>query len=301
MDSPNNLPDVDSLRCFVAAAARLNFRAAAGDVHLSPAAFGERIKRLEEELGAPLFARTTRSVHLTPAGERLVAPAKQLLEGAGALFSAVHEAQEPPYVIVVGTRYELGLSWLVPLLPALERDAPARRIHLYFGDSDALLARLGAGRVDAAITSVRLASAGLDYVALHEEHYVLVASPKLVAERPLTKAAHAKAHVLLDVHPELPLFRYFLDRAEPEPAFTFERHECLGTIGAVKARVLAGVGVAVLPAYFVADELARRRLVRLFPKVELPTDWFRLIWRTGHPRRDALRQLGETLRRHPLR
>ncbi|MCK6551003.1 LysR family transcriptional regulator [Myxococcota bacterium] len=297
----NNLPDVDSLRCFVAAAERLNFRAAAGDVHLSPAAFGERIKRLEAELGAELFERTTRSVRLTPAGERLVPAAKQLLASAGALFSAVHDAAEPPYALVLGTRYELGLSWLVPALPALEREVPARRIHLYFGDSDALLARLVAGRADAAITSVRLASAGFDYVAIHEEHYAFVASPKLVAERPLTKAAHARAHALLDVHPDLPLFRYFLDRAEPEPAFTFERQEHLGTIGAVKARVLAGAGVAVLPAYFVAEELARRRLVRLFPKIELPTDWFRLLWRTGHPRSEALRQLGESLRRFPLR
>ena len=43
--------DLTSLQCFVAAATLLNFRAAASRVALSPAAFTERIRRLEEEIG----------------------------------------------------------------------------------------------------------------------------------------------------------------------------------------------------------------------------------------------------------
>ena len=44
------LPDIESLQCFDAAAAHLNFRAAARSVHLSPGAFGESIKKLETDL-----------------------------------------------------------------------------------------------------------------------------------------------------------------------------------------------------------------------------------------------------------
>jgi hypothetical protein len=59
--------DLESLRCFVHAAAELSFRVAAKACALSPAAFGDRIRRLEEDLGAPLFERTTRKVTLTAA------------------------------------------------------------------------------------------------------------------------------------------------------------------------------------------------------------------------------------------
>ena len=45
------LPSIDSLRCFQAAARLLNFRAAARSVALTPAALGQRIQKLEEQLG----------------------------------------------------------------------------------------------------------------------------------------------------------------------------------------------------------------------------------------------------------
>ena len=72
-----NLPSVDSLRCFCAAAKFLNFRAAARAVALTPAAFGQRIKQLEDQLGAQLFVRTTRSVRLSAAGLSLVPVAQR--------------------------------------------------------------------------------------------------------------------------------------------------------------------------------------------------------------------------------
>src|SRR5689334_25354523 len=58
----------ESLRCFLAAARLLNFRNASRAVALTPAAFGQRIRQLEEQLGVELFARTTRSVSLTERG-----------------------------------------------------------------------------------------------------------------------------------------------------------------------------------------------------------------------------------------
>src|SRR3954469_8419447 len=80
--------DFDSLRCFDAAATTLNFRAAAGRVHLSPAAFSDRMQRLEESLGATLFERTTRQVNLSDAGRRLLPLARELLAGAERLATA---------------------------------------------------------------------------------------------------------------------------------------------------------------------------------------------------------------------
>src|SRR5260370_6976490 len=68
------LPDLESLRCFEAAARRLGFAAAAREVRLSPPAFSERIRRLEEQLGTALFPRRAPPVTLTPARAPLFPP-----------------------------------------------------------------------------------------------------------------------------------------------------------------------------------------------------------------------------------
>src|SRR5262245_27146102 len=117
--------DLDSLRCFDAAATTLDFRAAAGRVHLSPAAFSDRMQRLEELLGVELFVRTTRQVALSEAGRRLLPLAREVLLGAARLAAASCRGSEAaPYELYIGTRYELGLSWLCPALSTLGRRHP---------------------------------------------------------------------------------------------------------------------------------------------------------------------------------
>lgn len=298
----NNPLDLDSVRCFLAATKEKSFRAAAELVHLSPAAFGERIKSLEEELGVALFARTTRTMRLTEAGERFSGPAERLFEQERLARAAAKDPdQTPPFELLVGTRYELGLSWLVPALPKLEAARPERRIHFYFGDSSDLLRRVAEQEIDALVSSVRVSEVGLAYAPLHDEDYVMVGSKRHIERTPLRSAADASRHVLVDVHADLPLFRYFLDAVPAEPGWTFSRIERMGTIAAVRQRVLRGAGVAVLPRYFVEQDIAAKRLVRLMPKVKLRQDVFRLIWRADHIRDRELRRLAKTLRTLPIK
>jgi DNA-binding transcriptional LysR family regulator len=296
------LIDVESLRCFEAAATALSFRAAAARVALSPAALSDRVRRLEEQLGERLFERTTRRVSLTAAGLRLLPHARQLLENHGRCQEIARGAEhDPPFELRVGTRFELGLSWLVPALPTLEAAAPGRTLHLTFGDHPDLLGRVMQGSLDAAVSSARIAGAAVDYRVLHRESYVFVAAAALLRKRPLRKPAEAAAHTLVDISPDLPLFRYFLDQAGGTVAWRFGRLEFLGTIGAVRQRVMQERGVAVLPEYFVAEDLARGRLRRLLTGVRLLEDSFRLFWRRGHPQAAALARLADELRALPLR
>jgi LysR family glycine cleavage system transcriptional activator len=293
------LPDLDSLRCFEAAAVALNFRRAARAVALSPAAFSDRIHQLEDLLGQPLFTRSTRQVALTAAGEALLPQARKALAEAQRCLDGGRDGP-PPFELTIGTRFELGLSWLTTALAPLERDRPDRILHLRFGDSDDLIGQLRAGTLDCAVSSVRLGTPGLRYELLHQEDYVLVARPALLARTPLRAAADAPAHTLIDCLPDLPLFRYFLDARPPGEPWTFGAIRYVGTIAAVKYRVLEGAGVAVLPRYFAAPELKARLLREPIAKAKLLDDHFRLIWRQGHPREDELRKLAADLRRRPL-
>ncbi|MDP3504754.1 MAG: LysR family transcriptional regulator [Myxococcales bacterium] len=290
--------DLDSVRCFEVAATTLNFRAASARVYLSPAAFSDRLRRLEEELGAVLFERTTRKVVLSEAGRRLLPLARELLEGEARLKAVGREPEKAaPFELFVGTRYELGVSWLCPALKDLERRRPERTVHLYNGDTPDLLQRLERGDVDAIVASMRLTSPNLTYAALHPEEYVLVSARPGLRRRP-----DASVHTLVDVSRDLPLFRYFLDALPDAEPWPFAKVEYLGGIGNIRRRLLDGEGrVAVLPRYFCRDDLTAKRLVRLLPSVRLRSDSFRLVWRRNHPREAELLEVAAALRAHPLK
>jgi DNA-binding transcriptional LysR family regulator len=71
--------DMRSLRAFVAVAEELHFTRAATRLFIAQQALSREIRRLERQLGAPLFVRTTRRVTLTPEGERLLPRARGLI------------------------------------------------------------------------------------------------------------------------------------------------------------------------------------------------------------------------------
>jgi LysR family glycine cleavage system transcriptional activator len=289
---------LDDLHAFDLLAQTLSFRAAAARAHLSAPAFSDRVSRLEGELGVRLFERTTRRVSLTPAGARLLPHARRCLAEAAALRVAASE-QVAAWQLTLGTRYELGLSWLTPALDRLRAAHPERTIHLHVGDGPDLLDAVRRGRIDAMVTSLRLDPNEVVSVPVHPERYVFVAAPELLAAAPFWSLADAPAHTLCDSAPDLPLFRYLLERLGG-PAWPFARHEILGGIGAVRFRVVRGAGVAVLPRYLVEPDLEAGRLVVLLPDTPPLPDTFRLSWRPGHPRGDDLLTLAEELRQIPL-
>jgi LysR family transcriptional regulator, glycine cleavage system transcriptional activator len=290
--------DLDSLRCFDAVATTLRFRSAAARVHLSPGAFSDRIGRLEAVLGTRILERTTRRVALTDAGERLLPVARRILRLVDHMPGTAREDAAPPsYELIVGTRYEVGLSWLCAALDGLARKHPERTIHLYNGTGDDLAAKLDRGELDAAVTSVPLGSPRFDYAMLHPTEYVLAA-----ADRRLRGPEDAQRLTLVDVGPDLPLFRNFLDAVPDSEPWRFARVEYMGGIANVRHRLLGGDGrVAVLPAFFVKDDLAKRRLARLMPRVTLATDSLRMVWRSNHARQSELLALASDLRCVPLR
>ena len=297
----STLSSIDSLRYFLAASRALNFRQAARSVALTPTAFGQRIKQLEEQLGASLFARTTRAVSLTEAGLALV-PAAEHCVAAAEVCARVGrgERNTPQMDLTLGTRQELGMSWVLPQRRALMRQRPWLNLHLYFGSGADLLLRVRTLEIDCAVTSSRFTDPKLDAFQLHREDYVFVGAPRLLGKQPLRSADDAFCHTLIDATADMPLFRYWRDAPGGGDRLRFRQGTWLGSIEAMRHQVLEGAGVAVLPEYLVRRDLAKRRLRRLFPAVKLAPDYFRLVFRTNDPRRAVLESLAKDLLAAPL-
>jgi DNA-binding transcriptional LysR family regulator len=296
------ISSLDSLRCFLHAARQKNFRRAAHAVGLTPTAFSQRIKQLEDVIGTRLFARTTRSVALTEHGLALVPIAERCLAAADECAAVARGSTDhPPMDLTLGTRQELGMSWVLPQRGALMRARPWLNIHLYFSSGPDLLLRVRTLDIDCAVTSTAFSDPKLDSFQLHREDYVLVGASSLLAKTPLARPEQAREHTLIDASPDMPLFRYWRDARAGSDRLRFVRASWMGSIEAIRHQVLAGAGVAVLPEYFVRRDVASRRLKRLFPNVSLVHDYFRLVFRAADPRRAVFESLAQQMVRCPLR
>ena len=193
-------------------------------------------------MGAPLFNRTTRRVLLTDAGARLDAHARTIVALTSSCRAIVAGTRAAPAELTLGTRFELGLSWLSPAVQVLGDRRPHTRLHLNFGDAPALHERVLSGVVDAVVTSSRLENIPIDYELLHEERYVFVGGTRLLSRHPVRRARDLKHHVLVDERRDLPLFRYLRDRRANE-RWTFTAYQYLGTIEAIRRWVLADRGL----------------------------------------------------------
>lgn len=295
------LPDLDSLRCFVEAARTLNFRAASRSVGLTPAALGQRIQKLEDQLEIRLFHRTTRKVELTEAGLALLPQARTTLEAAWECTRAARGDLGPaPMELWLGTRHELGLSWVNPLLPALRDRFPGITFHLYFGSGPDLELRVRTQQIDCAISSRRITDPRVEGLKVHREDYVLCGAPALLDSTPIDTQEDLAQHVLVDIAPELPLLSYWREAPGADDRLRLGNVRYMGTIAAIHTVVLAGEGIGVLPEYLIRDDLSTGRLRRILPAIEPRHDWFRLIVRTDDPRRTLLQQLAEAMQEHPL-
>jgi DNA-binding transcriptional LysR family regulator len=291
------LPSVDNLRCFLAAAEHLNFRRAAEEVALTATAFGQRIQQIEDQLDQRLFERTTRRVELTSAGRRLVPVARSVLREARRAMEVVHAEADPPASFTVGTRFELGLSWILPAVVDMRDERPNWDVDLYFGSGPDILERLRGGQIDCVITSAPIAEREWAAEFLHPERYVFVAAPDYLKERPFEDRWDSEQHALIDIDASLPLTRYLTSAVGD---MEFASVWLAGTGAAMRRLVLDGHGVCVLPQYMVDGDLKEGRLVRLLPEAELLEDSFRLLYRAASPLAGVFQLLADYMRGRPL-
>ncbi|MGI2031143.1 LysR family transcriptional regulator [Rhizobium panacihumi] len=131
------LPDFNALAVFALVAEERNFRAAADRMGVTRSAVSQTIRKLEETLGIALVSRTTRSVSLTEAGERLYAEtAPALAEMRGALDSAanLHGRPRGKLNLAVSSIAESFLSG--PLLSAFAEQNPDVKLHITVTDEE---------------------------------------------------------------------------------------------------------------------------------------------------------------------
>jgi DNA-binding transcriptional LysR family regulator len=143
--------ELQQMRYVVAVAETSNFTRAAERCHVVQSALSHQIKRLEHELGTALFARTSRQVRLTLAGEAFLPAARQALEAAErAAADAAATVGEVRGRLSVGVIPTVAAVDVPAALRDLRRRHPQVRVSLRTAGSEVLTSDVAAGRLDVA-------------------------------------------------------------------------------------------------------------------------------------------------------
>ncbi len=185
------------MRYAVAVAEERSFTRAAERCHVVQSALSHQIKALERELGANLFARTSRRVEVTAAGEAFVARARESLGAAERAVSDVAAAAGQIIgTLTIGVIPTVTAIDVPAALGAFHRAHPAVRISLRDGGSDEFIAALKDGSMDAAVLGLpdSMPPQGVESKVLARERLAAVVS----ADHPLASRRRLRLEDLAD-------------------------------------------------------------------------------------------------------
>ena len=258
---------ISRARTFVRIVEAGSLSAAARTFRLSLPAVSRQVQTLEEELGAKLLERTTRSLRLTEAGQRFHEHATRLVHTADAALASVQESRAVRGSVVVSASVTLGVLRIVPGLSALTREHPELELSLRLEDRSADLVSEG---VDVAVRAgMELpSSTGLVAVPLARFERRLVASPAYLKRRGTPKNVATLASHAAVLGTESPAQWSFFE-AEEESRVSVRPSLRVTTLLAVREAALAGLGLAVLPDFVVAAQLESGALKLVLPSAKL--------------------------------
>ncbi|WP_438010445.1 LysR substrate-binding domain-containing protein [Sorangium sp. So ce321] len=134
----------EGLTVFLTVARRRSFRAAAAELGVTAGAVSQSIQALERRVGLPLFARTTRRVGLTEAGEKLLERLAPAASEIGAALEALGELRERPAGLLRLTVPRMAVPFVIePVLPRFRRAHPGVEVEISVDNTFVDLAETG--------------------------------------------------------------------------------------------------------------------------------------------------------------
>ena len=295
--------ELDGMATFMAVAEAKGFRAAGERLGVSHSAVSQALRRLEERVGVALVRRTTRSVHLTEAGEQLYTSVRPALDEVRAAVAAVGELADQPrgtlrlHVTFGAESYVSG-----PFLAGFLASHP--RVHLDLALSEAPVEIVAAG-YDAGVRLGEVIDRDMIAVPLSGDiRLVVVGAPAYFDRHPAPEHPRDLAtHECIGWHPtpEAPPYRWeFTDGGREFSVAVPAR--VITTDPAMNIRLaLEGVGVTMVREDRVRGHIDRGALITVLDEFSTPFPGYYLYYPERRHASPALRALVEYLRRERRR
>lgn len=273
------------LQYIVVLAQERHFGRAAEQAFVTQPALSLAIKKLEDELGTPIFERRRIRIELTPLGEQIVHQAQRVLEEAEHIkILAAQGKDQLNGRLRLGVIATVGPYILPDLVPLLNARAPKMPLELEENLTQNLVGMLKSGKLDVIMIALPFEEPGILTTALYDEPFQAVVpaghpwqkkkvldSRQLSAEKVLLPhAGHCFRQQVLDACPEL-------SRSDTEGW----QGNSLETI---RQMVVSGFGITVMPCSALTPKHQNKRLITIKLADPIPGRRIGLAWRRGFTR-----------------
>lgn len=292
-------PSIQQLRVFVAVAHSRSLAEASERVHLSQPAISIALRKLEENVGGALFARTTRQLALTPEGEAFLPVAVRLLNDWNEAFEDLNDQFSKQRGKVTVAALPTLAAGLFPRVIKLFHEAyPRINLSLHDVLAEQINQMVREGRADLGLSVPPSDADDLTFEPVLEDSYVAVCP----CGHPLLSQS-AVAWSQLAAYPFIGINRLSSSRQDIDRIMQSvgERLDILcdaRQIATVGRMVAAGLGISVLPSLsfrqIATDGIEHRPLIEPIIRRELG-----IILSRRHPPSAATSALQQLIRHHP--
>ena len=299
--------DLNGMTVFAAVAETKGFRSAGDRLGVSASAVSQALRKLEDRVGVALVQRTTRSVRLTEAGERLYATVRPALEEVRSAVTALGEMSDEPrgtlrlYVAPAADAFLAG-----PFLAGFLADHPRVALDVATGDA---LVDIVANGYDAGIQLGEVIDHDMIVVPVSGDiRLVVVGAPTYFARR--RRPAHPRDlvdHECINWHrtPEAPAYRWEFTEGGRDFSIAVQSRVLTTDPALIIGLARAAAGLAMVYEFQVRDDVTRGELVPVLEEFSAPFPGFYLYYPQRRHVSPALRALVDylrpTRRRPPLR
>jgi len=279
------------LEAFLAVVREGSFSAAAKALYRTQPAISQTVRKLEEEIGRPLFDRSSRRGVLTDAGRVLVDHADRLLNLRHRALSALDDLRQVRGGRLTVAANELTCLYLLPVLHEYRQLYPEVHITVQRALGSRVPAQILDYGADFGMVTFRPDTAALHSIVVYHDELAFVVPPTHpLARRDQVSIRELASESFVAHHVSSPYRQKVID------TFRKKRVELrmpveMPTIDAIKKFVAMGNGVALLPAVTVERELRHRELIR----VQVPELSFDRKLRLIHRREGTLSHAAEAL------
>ena len=250
----SELPPLNALRAFEAAARLQSMTLASKELHVTHGAISKQIRILEEYLGFALFVRLHKKVGLTDEAQRYLPHVQAALQTLSSATGDLRRQSTRPQTLAINVLPSLTINWLIPRMEQFKSLHPHLYVDLSIGD---FAVDFNQGRYDIAIRSSTVIPKGVNYIKLMDEDLCLVCAPSL---SPKLKTIADINHVTLLKHTTRPeLWDYWAKKVglvlTQEQTFGVEHFYMLSQAAA------SGMGAALIPRFFIEEQLSNGSLV----------------------------------------
>ena len=259
-----NLPSLNGLRAFEAAARHLSFTRAASELNVTQTAISHQIRRLEEQLGIRLFVRKNRALLLTREAQAYLPAVRAAFEDLRQATARLRRADRDG-VLTLSATPSLAAKWLVTRVAAFQDAHPGIEVRI---SASTHLVDFRREEVDMAIRYGRGSWPGLRADWLMAEEFFPVCSPALLrGEKPLRRPADLERHTLLHATVSREDWQLWLTAAGLPTSLALRRGLSFDQSFMAIQAAIDGLGVALGRTPLVEADIAAGRLVVPFDVV----------------------------------